>query len=61
MIRLQEDTPREMYENLDEDALANIFQFLSQQTQGLKHLSDILKQDVHDMQVMLQQLKQTEP
>jgi len=57
LVRMQEDTAVETYEPLDEQSMRGIYKFLSSQQEALARLSQVLKEDAHDLEIITNALK----
>lgn len=55
LVRMQDETSAQISQPLEDDDLSNLFKYLSQQTEGIKLLVDVIKNDSQDIDVMLKE------
>jgi len=53
LVRMQDEVTQANYEPLDPESMQQIYKYLQQQQEGLKHLTDIVKADLKDMRTMV--------
>eukprot|EP01116_Phalansterium_solitarium_P012053 TRINITY_DN28007_c0_g1_i1.p1 TRINITY_DN28007_c0_g1~~TRINITY_DN28007_c0_g1_i1.p1 ORF type:complete len:450 (+),score=154.65 TRINITY_DN28007_c0_g1_i1:76-1425(+) len=59
LVRIQADKAPEEYDRLDEESLESIHKYLSDQQQGLKHLTDVLRTDARHLGILQQGLAES--
>eukprot|EP01102_Stenamoeba_stenopodia_P017543 TRINITY_DN6308_c0_g1_i1.p1 TRINITY_DN6308_c0_g1~~TRINITY_DN6308_c0_g1_i1.p1 ORF type:complete len:399 (-),score=129.34 TRINITY_DN6308_c0_g1_i1:42-1238(-) len=55
LVRMQEELSPQISQPLEDDDLSNLFKYLSQQTEGVKLLVEVIKNDSQDIEVMLKE------
>jgi len=52
LVRMQEDKAQPNFEAVDEESLQRVYKFLADKNTGLSHLTDVVKKDVRDLNII---------